>query len=97
MFGLIAEEVAKVSPDLAVRNANGEVIGIRFDSINAMLLNGFLKEHRKVEELKKRLPNYSRAAAKTNTSPHGTAQRAGSANPEGERAARHSQSVRWRT
>jgi hypothetical protein len=44
IFGLIAEEVAKVSPDLAVRNANGEVIAIRFDSINAMLLNEFLKE-----------------------------------------------------
>jgi Chaperone of endosialidase len=50
MFGLIAEEVAKVDPDLAVRNANGEVEAIRSDSINAMLLNEFLKEHRKVEE-----------------------------------------------
>jgi hypothetical protein len=51
MFGLIAEEVAKVNPDLAVRNAKGEVAAIRFDSINAMLLNEFLKEHRKVGEL----------------------------------------------
>jgi uncharacterized coiled-coil protein SlyX len=50
MFGLIAEDVAKVSPDLAVRNAKGEVDAIRFDSINAMLLNEFLKEHKKVEE-----------------------------------------------
>jgi hypothetical protein len=51
MFGLIAEDVAQVSPELAVRNAEGEVIAIRSDSINAMLLNEFLKEHRKVEEL----------------------------------------------
>jgi septal ring factor EnvC (AmiA/AmiB activator) len=49
-LGLIAEDVAKVSPDLAVRNAKGEVDAIRFDSINAMLLNEFLKEHKKVEE-----------------------------------------------
>jgi len=51
MFGLIAEDVAQVSPELAVRNAKGEVIAIRSDSVNAMLLNEFLKEHRKVEEL----------------------------------------------
>ena len=51
MFGLVAEEVAKVNPDLAVRNAKGEIDAIRFDSINAMLLNEFLKEHQRVEEL----------------------------------------------
>ena len=51
MFGLIAEEVAKVSPNLAVRDAKGEVVAIRSDSINAMLLNEFLKEHSKVEQL----------------------------------------------
>jgi trimeric autotransporter adhesin len=51
MFGLIAEDVAKANPDLAVRDAKGEVIAIRSDSINAMLLNEFLKEHRRVEEL----------------------------------------------
>jgi hypothetical protein len=50
MFGLIAEEVAKVSPDLAVRNAKGEIAAIRFDSINAMLLNEFLKAHRKAQQ-----------------------------------------------
>ena len=50
MFGLIAEDVAQVSPELAVRNAEGEVIAIRSDSINAMLLNEFLKDHRKVEQ-----------------------------------------------
>jgi hypothetical protein len=49
MFGLIAEEVAEVNPDLVVRNAKGEVDTIRFDSINAMLLNELLKEQRKVQ------------------------------------------------
>ena len=49
-FGLIAEEVAKVNPDLVVRDENGEVYTVRYDAVNAMLLNEFLKEHRKVEE-----------------------------------------------
>jgi hypothetical protein len=51
-FGLIAEEVAKVNPDLVVRDRNGEIYSVRYDAVNAMLLNEFLKEHRKVEELK---------------------------------------------
>jgi hypothetical protein len=50
-FGLIAEEVAKVNPDLVVRDKNGEIYSVRYDQVNAMLLNEFLKEHRKVEEL----------------------------------------------
>ena len=49
-FGLIAEEVAKVNPDLVVRDENGEIYTVRYDAVNAMLLNEFLKEHRKVEE-----------------------------------------------
>jgi trimeric autotransporter adhesin len=49
-FGLIAEEVAKVNPDLIVRDKNGEVYSVRYDAVNAMLLNEFLKEHRKVEQ-----------------------------------------------
>src|SRR4029077_5265163 len=49
-FGLIAEEVAKVSPDLVVRDENGEIYTVRYEAVNAMLLNEFLKEHRKVEE-----------------------------------------------
>ncbi len=49
MFGLIAEDVAEVNPDLVVRNAKGEVDTIRFDSINAMLLNELLKEQRKLQ------------------------------------------------
>jgi Chaperone of endosialidase len=57
-FGLIAEEVAEVNPDLVVRDENGEIYTVRYDAVNAMLLNEFLKEHkafleehRKVEKL----------------------------------------------
>jgi Chaperone of endosialidase len=49
-FGLIAEEVAEVNPDLVVRNKNGEVWTVRYEQINAMLLNEFLREHAKGEE-----------------------------------------------
>ena len=50
-WGLIAEEVEKVNPDLVDRNNKGEVESVRYDAVNAMLLNEFLKAHRKVEEL----------------------------------------------
>ena len=49
-FGLIAEEVAKVSPELAIRDAKGQVSNVRYNAINAMLLNEFLKEHQQVVE-----------------------------------------------
>ena len=49
-FGLIAEEVAAVNPDLVVCDKNGEIYTVRYDAVNAMLLNEFLKEHRKVQE-----------------------------------------------
>jgi hypothetical protein len=51
-FGLIAEEVAEVCPDLVGRNPKGEPESVRYDQVNAMLLNEFLKEHRTVQELK---------------------------------------------
>src|SRR5205085_5819036 len=51
-FGLIAEEVAKVNPELVMRDDNGEIYTVRYEAVNAMLLNEFLKEHRKVEDLK---------------------------------------------
>jgi hypothetical protein len=51
-FGLIAEEVAEVYPDLVGRNPKGEPESVRYEQINAMLLNEFLKEHRMVQELK---------------------------------------------
>ena len=49
-FGLVAEEVEKVNPDLVARDADGKVYTVRYEAVNAMLLNEFLKEHRKVEE-----------------------------------------------
>ena len=49
-FGLVAEQVEKVNPDLVARDAQGKLYTVRYDAVNAMLLNEFLKEHRKVEE-----------------------------------------------
>ena len=43
--------MAEVNPDLVVRDENGEIYTVRYDAVNAMLLNEFLKEHRKVEKL----------------------------------------------
>ena len=51
-FGLVAEDVAKVNPDLVVRDGDGKVYTVRYDAVNAMLLNEFLKQHRIVQELK---------------------------------------------
>src|SRR5438552_934323 len=50
-FGLVAEDVEAVNPDLVVRDEEGKVNTVRYEAVNAMLLNEFLKEHRKVEEL----------------------------------------------
>ena len=50
-FGLIAEDVAQVNPQLVVRGKDGQVNTVRYEQINAMLLNEFLKEHKKVEQL----------------------------------------------
>jgi hypothetical protein len=52
-FGLVAEQVEKVNPDLVTRDAKGKVYTVRYEAVNAMLLNEFLKEHRKVEQLTK--------------------------------------------
>jgi hypothetical protein len=52
-FGLIAEEVAKVNPALVLPDKEGKPYTVRYDAVNAMLLNEFLKEHRKVEQLEK--------------------------------------------
>ena len=49
-FGLIAEEVEKINPDLVSRDRDGKPLSVRYDQVNAMLLNEFLKEHKKVEE-----------------------------------------------
>jgi len=50
-FGLIAEQVEKVNPDLVARDNDGKPYSVRYEAVNAMLLNEFLKEHRRVEEL----------------------------------------------
>ena len=49
-FGLVAEQVEKVNPDLVVRDEEGKPYTVRYEAVNAMLLNEFLKEHRKVQE-----------------------------------------------
>jgi Chaperone of endosialidase len=54
-FGLIAEQVEKVNPDLVARDADGKVNTVRYEAVNAMLLNEFLKEHQTVQELKKQV------------------------------------------
>ena len=50
-FGLVAEEVEKLNPDLVARDGQGKVYTVRYEAVNAMLLNEFLKEHRRVQEL----------------------------------------------
>jgi len=86
-FGLVAEEVAEMNPDLVVRNENGEIYTVRYDAVNAMLLNEFLKEHRKVQEqrsddcaAKEGFPRNRRATCYAT-------RRTGSANSKGERPA----------
>ena len=54
-FGLIADEVAQVNPDLIMRDDKGEIYTVRYEAVNAMLLNEFLKEHRKVEEQSRKI------------------------------------------
>jgi Chaperone of endosialidase len=54
-FGLVAEDVEKVNPDLVGRDVKGEVYTVRYDAVNAMLLNEFLKEHRTVQEQNRKI------------------------------------------
>jgi hypothetical protein len=54
-FGLVAEDVAKVNPDLVVLDKEGEPYTVRYEAVNAMLLNEFLKEHRQVQEQQKEI------------------------------------------
>ena len=72
-FGLVAEEVAEVNPDLVVRNKKGEIYTVRYDAVNAMSLNQFLKNTKRLK-----------LEAHGDKS-HRNRERAGSANPEGER------------
>ena len=54
-FGLVAEDVEAVNPELVVRDKEGKPYSVRYEAVNAMLLNEFLKEHREVQELKKQV------------------------------------------
>jgi hypothetical protein len=54
-LGLVAEEVDKVNPDLVVRDKDGKPYSVRYDQVNAMLLNEFLKAHRKMEAQQKQI------------------------------------------
>ena len=63
-FGLVAEQVEKVNPDLVARDEEGKPYTVRYEAVNAMLLNEFLKEHRKVESLEKEMKALSTALQK---------------------------------
>jgi hypothetical protein len=63
-FGLVAEDVEKVNPDLVMRDAKGKVFTVRYEAVNAMLLNEFLKEHREVEEQQATIAQLKAADAK---------------------------------
>ncbi len=56
-FGLVAEQVEKVNPDLVARDADGKVYTVRYEAVNAMLLNEFLKQHRQVQKQQKQIEN----------------------------------------
>jgi len=60
-LGLVAEDVDKVNPDLVVCDKEGQPYSVRYDQVNAMLLNEFLKQHRKVQELEARLAQQERS------------------------------------
>src|SRR5438874_1433039 len=62
-FGLVAEQVEKVNPDLVARDEQGKPYTVRYEAVNAMLLNEFLKEHRNVEEQNGRLGELKSAVA----------------------------------
>ena len=59
-FGLVAEEVEKVNPDLVARDEQGKAYTVRYEAVNAMLLNEFLKEHRKVQELEAEIAKHQK-------------------------------------
>jgi len=65
-FGLVGEDVEKVNPDLVARDAGGKLYTVRYEAVNAMLLNEFLKEHRKVEQLEKQVEALTAGLQKVN-------------------------------
>jgi len=63
-FGLVAEDVEKVDPNLVIHDEDGKPFTVHYDAVNAMLLNEFLKEHRKVAELEKQIKALTAAVQK---------------------------------
>jgi uncharacterized coiled-coil protein SlyX len=63
-FGLVAEQMEKVNPDLVARDDQGKTYTVRYEAVNAMLLNEFLKQHRKVEEQEAAITQLKSSAAK---------------------------------
>ena len=84
-FGLVAEDVAKVNPDLVTHDAKGEISTVRYEAVNVMLLNEFLKEHRTVEEQQKTIAELQK---NRDDCPRGNGEGTSNANPKGERTAR---------
>ena len=74
-FGLIAEEVAEVAPGLVGRNPQGQPESVRYEQINAMLLNEFLKQHKKVEELNSEVAKQEAIIARQQREFHATTAR----------------------
>ena len=66
-FGLVAEQVEKVNPDLVARDDEGKPYTVRYEAVNAMLLNEFLKEHKEVEEQKATIAQLKSNVAKQET------------------------------
>src|SRR5205823_10204758 len=64
-FGLVAEEVEKVNPELVIHDEQGKPFTVRYEAVNAMLLNEFLKEHRRVEEQEQNLQNQGKKIARS--------------------------------
>src|SRR5262249_1834379 len=62
-FGLVAEQVEKVNPVLVARDEQGKPYTVRYEAVNAMLLNEFLKEHRKVEEQSRKIQEHEATIA----------------------------------
>src|SRR5213595_3796233 len=63
-FGLVAEDVEKVNPALVARDAEGKVYTVRYDAVNAMLLNEFLKKHRTVQKQNRKIQAQDATIAK---------------------------------
>lgn len=74
-FGLIAEQVEKIDPNLVVRDDDGKVSTVRYEAVNAMLLNEFLKEHRTVQAQQTKIAELNSARRKTTDHRHAAAER----------------------